>query len=62
MDSDIVEAISIEINNDKYTVLLVHREDPKGRKLYIVNGHRVYGRVAVIKENDNKYSVEVLAY
>lgn len=62
MSKDIVEGISIEINYKKYTVLLVHREDPKGRKLYIINGHRVYGRVVVIKEDDNKTEVDVLAY
>lgn len=62
MEKDIVEGISIEINNKRYILLLVHREDPKGRKLYIVNGHRVYGRVAVIKECENKNEVQILAY
>ncbi len=62
MREDIAEGISIKINNKKYTLLLVHREDPKGRKLYIINGHRVYGRIAVIKEEDNMTEVQVLAY
>lgn len=59
---DIVEGISVNIKNRKYIILLVHREDPKGRKLYIVNGYRVYGRVAVIKEENNSVEVEVMAY
>lgn len=62
MERDIVEGISIEINDKKYILLLVHREDPKGRKLYIINGHRVYGRVAVIKECDSRTEVQILAY
>ncbi|MDU2491335.1 MAG: heparinase II/III family protein [Clostridium celatum] len=59
ISSSIGEAISIEVNNEKYIVLLIHIDEPNGRKLYIVDGHRVYGRVAVIKEKEN---VEVLAY
>ncbi|MGL4773314.1 MAG: heparinase II/III family protein [Clostridium sp.] len=60
---DVAQAIEINLKNkNKYIVLLVHREDPKGRKMYLINGHRVYGRVAVIEEVDKSSSVEVLAY
>lgn len=61
--SDVAEAIEIVIDdNEKYTVLLVHREDPKGRKMYLVNNHRIYGRVAVIYEKGKKSKINVLAY
>lgn len=62
MSKDIVEALYIKYKQDSYTVILVHREDPKGRKLYLVNGNRVYGRVAVIKESNSKTKLEVLSY
>lgn len=62
VSKDIAEAISIKINKNSYIVLLVHREDPKGRKLYIINGHRIYGRVAVVNESKNKASIDILAY
>ncbi|MGL5353801.1 MAG: alginate lyase family protein, partial [Clostridium sp.] len=63
ISSDVAEAIEIIINdNEKYIVLLVHREDPKGRKMYLVNNHRIYGRVAVIHEKGKKSKINVLAY
>lgn len=62
ISKDIAEAIEVEINSIRYIVLIVHREDPEGRKLYMINGYRVYGRVAVIKEDNNKSEVQVLAY
>lgn len=63
INSDVAEAIEIVINeNKKYTVLLVHREDPKGRKMYLINNYRIYGRVAVIEENCEDSRIEILAY
>ncbi len=62
VNKDIAEGIRVEINDSKYTVLIVHKEEAKGRKLYIVNGYRVYGRVAVIDENKKEDSLTVLAY
>lgn len=59
---DIAEGIRIKIDELDYTVLIVHKEESKGRKLYIVNGHRVYGRVAVIDENKKDDDLTVLAY
>lgn len=63
VSNEVAEAIEIKLNNKKrYIVLLVHKEDPKGRKLYLVDGYRVYGRVAVIEEDEEKNNLEVLAY
>lgn len=62
LDKNIAEGIRIKINNLDYTVLIVHKEEDKGRKLYIVNGHRVYGRVAIIDENKKEDGLTVLAY
>lgn len=63
INSDVAEAIELKISDEeKYIVLLVHREDPKGRKMYLINNYRIYGRVVVIRESYGECQIEVLAY
>lgn len=62
IDKTVASAIEIKVSEkQKYIVLLVNKEDPKGRKLYIVDGVKVYGRVAVINKSNDIKKV-VLAY
>lgn len=62
IDRSFVEAIEIKLNSgETYIVVVVHKEEDKGRKLYKINETQFYGSVVVIKEG-GKLEKTILAY
>ncbi len=62
LDKQYAEAIKITLDESVYIVVIVHDEEPKGRRNYTIENIPFYGRVGVIKIKDETVTKEVLAY
>lgn len=62
LDKQYAQAIKITLEDTVYIVVVVHEEEPKGRRNYTIENIPFYGRVGVIKIKDDTITKEVLAY
>ena len=62
LDCEYSKAIKIEYEKEIYIVVLVFKEEPRGRKTYTVDGTQIYGRVTVIRKTCDDIEIEVLNY
>ena len=62
LDSQYAEAIKITLEDKVYIVVIVHDEEPRGRRNYTIEGISFYARVGVIKIENDTVTKEVLAH
>ncbi|MGL5347106.1 MAG: alginate lyase family protein [Peptostreptococcaceae bacterium] len=56
------EAIKIIYKENTYILTVCHNEIFKGKKLLIVDGHHIYGKVVLITKNNESIKKEVIKY
>lgn len=55
-----VEAVSLEIDGKKYTILVVHNSSSPANHFYKVNNTLVQGEVVLIEESENEKQVHII--
>lgn len=62
LDSKFVKGIKITKKDLVYIVVIVTKEEDRGRRTYTVDGTQIYGRVTVIKRKEEQEWIKVLNY